>query len=216
MKTIETTLYHRVLMPASSDRSPHPALILLHGRGADEEDLLGLAPMLDERFLVVSPRAPYEFPGSGGYTWYDIVNIGDPDPAMFLESCNRLTQFVDDILKGYPLDPSRLFLFGFSMGTVMSYALSLTRPDRFRGVAANSGYVPEGTHLEFQWGRLEETAFFVTHGTMDPVIPISFARRAQKMLASSGTSLTYREYPVGHQLSDEGVRDVSAWMTRLM
>jgi phospholipase/carboxylesterase len=216
MKTIETTLHHRVLMPDAKGRSKHPTLILLHGRGADEEDLLGIVPMLDERFLVISPRAPYVFPAGGGYTWYDIVNIGDPDPAMFVDSCNRLTQFVDDVLAGYPADPSRLFLFGFSMGTVMSYTLALTRPDRFRGVAANSGYVPEGTHLEFQWDRLEDTAFFVTHGTMDPIIPVSFARRAQKMLASSRASLTYREYPIGHQLSDEGVRDVSAWLTHLV
>src|SRR5512141_750966 len=126
MKSIPSSLVHRVLEPENSTASVHPALIMLHGRGADEEDLLGLSSFLDRRFLYISARAPFPFQYGGGYTWYDIGEVGVPLPGMFDESYQKLLQFVDDVVQNYPIDRSRIYLFGFSMGTVLSYALSLT------------------------------------------------------------------------------------------
>lgn len=194
----------------------HPAVIFIHGRGADEEDLLGLSPACDERLLRLSVRAPYPYPSSGGYTWYDADDVGTPEPSMFRTSYDRLTSFVEDILSGYPIDPARVFLFGFSMGSVMALALSLTRPERYRGVVAHSGYVPEGTHLSLRWKSLAQTSFFLAHGSLDPVIPISFARRGQALFMDSNASLTYREYPMGHQISDESLGDAVRWMAPLL
>jgi phospholipase/carboxylesterase len=216
MKPIPTSLYHRILLPERTTTERHPALILLHGRGADEEDLIGLAPLLDPRFLIVSPRAPFPYLGSGGFTWYDVGMIGAPEPTMFKTSCDKLFTFVSDCLTSYPIDRQRVFLLGFSMGTVMSYVLALTQPQLFRGVSANSGYLPEGTHLHLRWNELSSVKFFITHGTLDPIIPVDFARHVKQKLESFSADLLYREYPMGHQMSEEGITEVSAWMTQLL
>jgi phospholipase/carboxylesterase len=215
MKTIATTLVHRVSPPDAGVGDTYPALILLHGRGTDEDDLMGLSRFLDDRLLLLAARAPfpYEF---GGYTWYDADEIGQPDRVKFPESCGRLSTFVDDVMRGYPVDPARVFVLGFSMGAVMSFALSFARPGVFRGVSANSGYIPEGTSLALRWDQLGKTEFFIAHGTEDPVIPITMGRRAQTLFARSGASFVYREYPIGHQISEEGLADIAAWMAPLL
>ncbi len=184
---------------------------MLHGRGADEEDLIGLKDSLDDRLLVISVRAPFSFP-YGGYTWYEADAVGVPEPAMFRTSYEKLSAFVNDALGHYPIDTGRLFLFGFSMGTVMSYALALTRPDLLRGVVANSGYVPEGTFLTFRWSDIANIEFFIAHGTDDPVIPLALARRAKELLEKSHAAMTYREYPMSHEISEESIGDVAAWL----
>jgi phospholipase/carboxylesterase len=85
-----------------------------------------------------------------------------------------------------------------------------------RGVSANSGYIPEGTHLLFRWRELQNVAFFITHGTLDPVIPVGFARRARTLFEQSTAQVEYREFPAGHQLSDSAMAETAAWMTRLI
>lgn len=214
MKQIETSLIHRVLVPEHSSASRHPTLILLHGRGADEEDLLGLSEHLDPRLLIVSARAPYAFPNGGGYTWYDVGALGQPEPAMFKTSYDALLTFVTDVHANYPVEQERVFLLGFSMGTVMSFALSLTKPVLFRGVIANSGYVPENTHLTLKWNSLSGIDFFIAHGMYDPVIPVGFARRGKELFERAHASLTYREYPMAHQISEESLGDLSAWLSQ--
>jgi phospholipase/carboxylesterase len=213
MKTLSTTLVHRFLLPRNSPSSSHPTLIMLHGRGADEEDLLGLAHDLDNRLLIISARAPFPFSFGGGYTWYDFAGVGTPEPAMFKTSYEKLAKFVDDALQHYPADRANVFLLGFSMGTVMSYALALTTPELFRGVVANSGYVPEETHLAYRWTELGSLDFLITHGLNDPVIPIDFGRRSRELLSRSSTKVTYKEYPMGHQISEESLHDIRAWFT---
>lgn len=213
MKTISSTLFHRMFPPERSSASEHPTLIFLHGRGADEEDLLGLAPSLDPDLFLISVRAPFPFPASGGFTWYDVGTMGTPEPETFASSYDRLTAFVGDCIRSYPVDRRRLFLFGFSMGTVMAFSLALTQPDQFRGIVANSGYIPEGTNLTFRWEELQYTDIFLAHGTHDPVIPITAARRAQELLSRSNAHVTYREYPMMHQISEESLTDIAAWMS---
>jgi phospholipase/carboxylesterase len=213
MKTVETSLFHRVLPPKGSPKaSRHPTVIFLHGRGADEEDLLSVAPLLDSRLLLLSVRAPYPFSG-GGYTWYDLQQIGSPDLAMFRASYDRLSAFLDDAADGYPVDPEYVFLFGFSMGTVLSYALSLSRPDRIRAVAANSGYLPEIPDLNYRWQDMAGTSFFITHGIHDPVIPVSMARHARDLMAATRAPVTYREYDMSHTLGEQALADVAAWIS---
>ena len=214
MKTIETSLAHKILIPQG--QAPHPGLILLHGRGADENDLIGLSEYLSDRLFTMSVRAPFPFPYGGGYTWYDVDQVGTPEPGMFTSSYEKLVQFVDDAMKHYPIDPRRLFLLGFSMGTVMSLAFALTHPGRVRGVSANSGYVPEGTHLQFRWQELSTLHIMITHGQQDPVIPVEFARRAQQLFSHSNAQVSYKEYLAGHHLSDESLIDIAAWMNDLV
>jgi phospholipase/carboxylesterase len=215
MKPIASTLFHRLLMPKHASTTPHPAILMLHGRGADEEDLLGVVPSLDDRFLIISARAPFPFPG-GGYTWYEVGEVGSPQPEMFRKSYDALVTFLEEIREGYPVDPKRIMCFGFSMGTVMSYALALSHPELFRGVSANSGYLAEGTFLRYRWKDLRDTHVMITHGTQDPVIPVSMARHARDLFTSSTAQLTYREYAAAHHLTEESIRDTAAWMTSVI
>jgi len=209
-------LHHIALEPEGEASGPHPTMIMVHGRGSDEEDLPGIASRFDRRLLILSVRAPFPFAYGGGYTWYDVGTVGSPEPAMFRESYDRLSQFVDEALREYPVDPTRLFLLGFSMGTVMSLALGLSRPGLVRGVSANSGYVAEGTHLNYRWNELAGTSFFLAHGTLDPVIPVVLARRAKELFAASNAPHVFREYPMAHQISDDSLTDIAGWLQPLL
>ncbi len=212
IEPITSSLQNKVVPPRQESSGPHPTLVLLHGRGTNENDLLGLASYLDPRLLIISVRAPFHFP-YGGHTWYEILQVGTPEPNQFADSYNRLVQFLGDAKRALRVDPRRVFLMGFSMGTVMSMALALTKPDEIAGVVAHSGYIPEGTNLKFQWERLQQTAFFVAHGRFDPVISVKFGRRAKELLSKTSAPLTYKEYPIAHQISEESLTDLTTWLT---
>jgi phospholipase/carboxylesterase len=212
---ISTTLVHKVRPPGTFDNSKSPVLILLHGRGTNEDDLLGLVDFLDPRFFVVSARAPYRFEeGSGGYTWFGLQEVGKPDPKQFSEAYGSLLQFIDDVKTAYPVDPDRVFLLGFSMGSIMSLAVALTRPNAVRGIVAHSGYIPENVSLQFLWNQLSSLSVFVAHGLKDPIIPIQKARRAKELLSKTGADLTYKEYPIPHTISEESLTDLSKWLQK--
>jgi phospholipase/carboxylesterase len=212
---ISTTLVHKVRPPATSAQTKSPALILLHGRGTNEDDLLGLADFLDPRFFILSARAPYRFDeGLAGYTWFGLQDTGKPDPEQFSQAYRLLTQFIQDVKAGYPIDPDRLFLLGFSMGSIMSFAIALTQPNTVRGIVAHSGYIPENVSLQFAWSKLTSLSVFVAHGLQDPVIPIAKARRAQELLLQSGADLTYKEYPIPHTISEESLADLCQWLQK--
>jgi phospholipase/carboxylesterase len=211
MRVLKTSLTHKIAPFDEKHSGLHPTLILLHGRGANEEDLLGLVPYLSPHLLCIAARAPFEF-GNGGYTWYDLREVGSPNTDQFMHSYELLIQFLEDIQNHYPVDPQKIILLGFSMGTVMSYSLALTRPEKINGVIAHSGYIPEDTPLQFQTESLDKTSFFVAHGIYDPVIPIEFGRKANEFLTKSNAKHVYREYPIQHQISDESLHDLSGWL----
>jgi len=211
---ISSTLVHKIRQPGGVDAGNYPVLMLLHGRGTNEDDLLGLVDYLDPRFFVVSVRAPFRFEQGGGYTWYDVQDVGTPHPVQFEESYNRLTRFVLDVSQNYPVDPRRLFMLGFSMGSIMSLALSLTKPELVRGVVAHSGYIPEKVSLEFAWDRLQNLSLFIAHGVNDSVIPVQLGRRAHDLLSTTQADLTYKEYPIPHSMSEQSVSDLADWLQK--
>jgi phospholipase/carboxylesterase len=216
MNLIHSTLIHRILPPRKRTSGKAPVLIMLHGRGADENDLIGLSEYLDERLFIVSVRAPFQFAYTGGFTWFDIEDIGKPDLKMFNESYQKLMQFIEDVKVGYPVDPAKIFLFGFSMGTMMSYAVSLTHPEMIRGVVANSGIIPEGLDLEYKWEEIKDKPFFVSHGVHDSIIPVAFAKRAKVLLEKSEAIVTYREYEMDHQIDEESLGDIIKWIEKYL
>lgn len=216
MQTIESTLIHTIapLSPDVERARPdagHPVIILLHGRGATEDDLLGLSPSFDPRFLIIAVRAPLDF-AYGGFTWYELQEIGTPEPAQFAESYDRLIRFLDDVRTHYPVDPQKMALVGFSMGAVMAYAGALTEPEKIHSIVAHSGYLPEHSGLVFRWNELRGKGFFVAHGVADPVIGVDFARRAKELLGRTEADLVYREYPISHSMSEESVMEFTQWL----
>jgi phospholipase/carboxylesterase len=202
---------HVVRPPRVDGPGPHPTLLLLHGRGADEHDLLGLADELDPRLYVVSARAPLTM--GPGFAWYHLVDIGNPDLTSFKASLTGLTRFVEALPSAYPIDPSRIYTLGFSQGAMMAGSLLLIRPTLPSGTVMLSGYLPLNAGLPVDQAGLVGRPVFAGHGTVDPVIPIEAARQARDYLTRAGTALTYREYPIPHYIAPNELSDVSAWLT---
>jgi phospholipase/carboxylesterase len=189
--------------------------VLHHGRGADERDLLGLADVLDpeRRLHVVTPRAPLTLAGSAGFHWYLVPRVGYPDPATFQAARAVLAKLHDGLWEKTGVEPSRTVLGGFSMGSVMSYAMAFSaeRP-AVAGVLAFSGFVPtaEDWHPEFE--DRQGTRAFVAHGRHDPVMDIEFARKARSLLEGNGVAVSYHESDVGHQIDPAHLAAARPWI----
>lgn len=195
----------------SSRKGGTPGLLLLHGRGADEADLMGLEVALDPRLTVISARAPFRL--GYGYAWYGMAQVGAPEDETLRASLGELHEFVQGIVPAYNLDPESIFLMGFSQGAVMSAAVALTLPGSIRGVVMHSGYVPADSGLGFKPDGAAGKPFFVAHGLYDEIIPIRFGRHAREYLTQLGADLSYQEYPIGHSISEESLDDVSEWLS---
>ncbi len=184
------------------------ALVLLHGRGADEDDLFPLLDVLDpeRRLHGYTPRAPLALP-PGGAHWYVVPRVGTPDPETFWASYGMLVEWVD------ALPYARVVVGGFSQGCVMTLALALGAELDRRPVAACgfSGFVPDVEGWEIDTSRpLPPVA--LGHGTADPVIPVELGRRARDLIVAAGGELLYREYPLPHMLDPQFVLDVRDWL----
>ena len=198
---------------------PQGLLVLHHGRGSDEQDLMGLAGVLDpdRRLLVVTPRAPLQLPGSPGYHWYRVPRVGYPDPESFRTAFAELASLHDQLWERTGIGPDRTVLGGFSMGTVMSYALGLDggRPAR-AGILALSGFIPTVDGWEPSLGDRTGTKVLIAHGRLDPVIPVTFARRARELLEQAGLDVDYRESDAGHNVDPADIPRVTAWLERVL
>jgi len=180
------------------------ALVLFHGRGADENDLFPLLDLLDpERKLAgFTPRGPLSFP-PGGAHWYAVHRIGNPDPTTFAFGYNEAAAWLDRL--DFPAE--RTVIGGFSQGAVMSYALGLDaeRPQP-AAIVAFSGFVPSVPGLELDPEHAPPVA--IGHGTYDDVIPVDFGRRAHELLPHA----LYREYPLPHAIDPRFVEEVRTWL----
>lgn len=160
--------------------------------------------------LLVSPRAPFPFP-YGGFVWYDLAHEVIPEPNTFRTSINMLQKFVAEVKQGYPVDSERLLLLGFSQGTVMAYATALLDPTSFLGVAALSGYIPHRSGLPLKLTNLDGFPVFISHGTGDSIIPPRLGRESAELLKRAGATVTYREYSMGHEVTEDTMHDLSEW-----
>lgn len=206
----QSSLYYRVAQFDTHQPKPAPTLIFLHGRGSDENDLLDLASDLDSRFLAISVRAPFRFP-YGGYTWFSMDEMGNPDIEQLIESRRLLVKVLDNIQTAQPVDRNNIFLFGFSMGAMVALDLALQSPYQFKGVVAHSGLVLQNEQLSYSFHKVHTASFFIAHGTYDPIVPIGLARNSYELLRAN-TRVQYREYPIQHTISDESLHDILFWL----
>jgi phospholipase/carboxylesterase len=211
-----TPLVHRE-RPAAG--APEGLLVLHHGRGADEHDLLGLVDVLDpeRRLHVVAPRAPLTLPGLPGFHWYVVARVGYPDPDTFHAAFAGLGDLHDRLWERTGLTPGQTVLGGFSMGTVMSYALALSeeRPAP-AGILAFSGFVP--IVEDWQPHLADRTAMraFVAHGRQDPVIAVDLGRRAHDLLEAGGIEVDYHESDAGHFIDPAHVPAAVEWLAKVV
>lgn len=209
-------LFH---LERAASGEPEGLLVLHHGRGTNERDLLGLADLLDpdRRLRVVTPRAPLQLPGSPGYHWYLVPRVGYPDPESFEAARAALADLHDALWEESGFGPERTVLGGFSMGAVMSYTtgLSADRP-AVAGILAFSGFVPTVEGWEPSLADRTDTPVFISHGRRDPVIGVEFAERARALLEAGGLDITYRESELGHQIDPAHLRDAGAWLDEVL
>jgi phospholipase/carboxylesterase len=204
-------------VPPETDADPAPAVVVLHGRGADEEDLLPVARHLPDALAVVSLRAPD--PLHGGYTWYALdVPDGDlhrsqPDAEDFQRSLDRVAAAVDAARGAYGLDPDRIGLLGFSQGAIVSLALLLEAPARYAWVAALHGYLA-ASHADRAPDGLAGTPVFVGAGRGDRIIPPSRSADAADRLRDLGADVEHGVYEGGHGIGADELDDLVAFVER--
>jgi phospholipase/carboxylesterase len=209
------SLFHQVASPRSGLEGKPPLLLLLHGYGANEDDLFSLAPYLDERFMIVSARAPITLQPMS-YAWF---NLGftpqgilvDPEEV---ESARRTAhKFLGELTETYECDSNAVYLMGFSQGAMMSLSLALTYPGSAAGVVAMSGRVlPQALQSIPDKDILTGLPIFVAHGSRDMLIPINQGRDTRAKLSELPVDLTYREYDMGHEISYDSLKDIAEWL----
>jgi phospholipase/carboxylesterase len=178
-------------------------LVLMHGRGADEHDLAPLLQALDPEgnFVGVLPRGPLGLP-PGGRHWYVLREVGSPDRDTFLETFARLSAWVDGVLEEQSLAIDRLVLGGFSQGAVMAYSLGLAPQREWpAAILAFSGFLPRVDGFDLDLESRAGLPVSISHGSLDPIISVEFAREARARLEAGGLAVSYREDPVPHTIS---------------
>jgi phospholipase/carboxylesterase len=190
-------------------------LVLHHGRGADEHDLIGLADVLDpeRRLHVVTPGGPLVLPGWPGRHWYTVPRVGFPDPDTFAAAYTALADFHDELFERTGIGPERTVFGGFSMGSVMSYALGLgaDRPAP-AGLLVFAGFIPTVPGWQPSLTDRQGLPVFIAHGRRDPVMDVQFARTAREQLERGGLDVEYHESDAAHHIDPAHVAPARDWL----
>lgn len=207
-------LHYLVRQPKTAIENPS-LLILLHGYGSNEEDLFSFAEELPDELLIVSARAPYTM-GYGGYAWYAINFDANNDKFSDLEQANasihKIAEFIDYIKANYKTNPEKTFLLGFSQGAILSYATSFKYPNKVQHIVALSGYINEELLPANIAAITLETDYYISHGTVDQVLPVNWARKAPLFLEKMQLQHQYSEYPVGHGVAPQNFYSFKTWI----
>lgn len=215
MQAKDLSLFHLIKAPGiSSEKSP--VLIMLHGYGSDANDLFSFASELPDELFIVSAQAPYPLPPYGN-AWYainfDSVHGKFSDDVQAVESRDRISAFIDEVIENYPVDPDNLTLLGFSQGTILSYAVALSYPEKVKNVIALSGYINLNIlDKDYKKNDFSGLSVYASHGTVDQVIPISWARRNPEILKQLGIDHKYSEFPVGHGVAPQNLMEIISWI----
>ncbi len=193
---------------------PAGLVVLTHGRGADQFDLIPLLEALDpeRRLLGVFPRGPLKL-APGGAHWYVVKQVGFPDDESFQVGFNHIAQFVDGLADEFGVPLERTVLGGFSQGAVMSYAVGLGygRPSP-AGILAISGFIPTVDELTLDLSNREGLPVAIRHGSFDPVIGVEFGRHARDRLTAADLAIDYEEAPAEHEIPATFIPRLQQWL----
>lgn len=209
------SLKHITRGPRVKTDGKPPLLVLLHGIGSNEDDLMGLAPAIDPRFFLLSVRAPLTLQ-PGAFAWFHVQFTPTGfliEPEQVEHSRKLLLEFLAEVTANYAVDTERVYLMGFSQGAIMSLAAALTEPRKFAGMVGMSGrLVPDILPQVAPKPELKGLPVLMVHGTDDNVIPIEYGRNARDQLQELGVDLEYREYPMGHHVTPASMTDIQRWL----
>ncbi|NRD21502.1 alpha/beta fold hydrolase [Winogradskyella eckloniae] len=208
---------HYITRPSSLKENA-PLLIMCHGYGSDENDLFSFASELPEELMIISLRAPYAMQPYGN-AWYAINFDADKgkwsDNEQAKESVGKIAEFIDYACNTNAVDSKNVTLLGFSQGTILSYAVALTYPDKVKNIVALSGYVNEDIiPASINKADVSHLNFFCSHGSVDQVIPVDWAQKAPVFLNALDINHVYSEYPVGHGVAPQNFYDLKAWLEK--
>ena len=206
---------HHLTRPSTLKENA-PVLIMLHGYGSDENDLFSFASELPEELFIISVRAPYKMQPNGN-AWYAINFDADQkkwsDDEQAKESRDKISNFIDEVVEAYPINKNNITLLGFSQGTILSYAVALSYPEKIRNVVALSGYINLDIIKDnFKSNNLSKLNFYCSHGSVDQVIPVDWARRTPEILKNLNVDYIYEEFPVGHGVAPQNFFSLKAWL----
>jgi len=208
---------HYITRPSSLKENV-PLLIMCHGYGSDENDLFSFASELPEELFIISIRAPYGMQPYGN-AWYAINFDADKgkwsDNEQAKQSVDLISEFIDYACNKYPVNPDNVTLLGFSQGTILSYAVALTYPKKVKNIVALSGYINEDILPEqIKESDVSHLNFFCSHGSVDQVIPVDWARKNPVFLKALEINHVYSEYPVGHGVAPQNFYDFKNWLEK--
>ena len=210
------SLEYLIRLPKISIEKP-PLLIMLHGYGSNEQDLFSFANELPDELLIISAKAPLSL-GFGSYAWYTI-HFDSNDASKFSdipeakEALQKIDVFIDEITQEFKVNSQNIFLLGFSQGTILSTAFALNKPDKVQHVIALSGYINnELLNNNIELKSYDDLDFFISHGSVDQVIPVDWARKTSGILNNLGIKNSYQEYPVGHGVAPQNFYDLNLWI----
>ena len=193
----------------------NPLLVLVHGYGADECDLFSLAGEFPDVFHVVSPRAPIDLPW-GGAAWYSLDFVNGEKFTCDTEAVaarDTLHMFINEAIEAYDADPSQVWYLGFSQGAILGYGLMTTYPQQVRYYMPLSGYLEKAVvSYDVAADDMKDVKVFATHGSVDPVIPVQWARLIKPFMESRCVDFTYNEYYMAHGISPEGLTLMRRWV----
>lgn len=195
-----------------------PVIFMFHGYGSNEEDLFSFATELPDDFFIISARAPYPMQPNGN-AWYALYwdapdgKFGDETQAQ--NSRDVIAKFIDEAIEAYPIDENKINLLGFSQGSILSYAVALSYPEKVKNVIAFSGYIDENILTEnYSKNNFNHLSIYCSHGSVDQVIPIEWARKNKPFLDKLGVKNTYSEFPVGHGVAPQNFFEAKNWLIK--
>ncbi|GAA3790294.1 alpha/beta fold hydrolase [Corallibacter vietnamensis] len=210
----DLSLFH--ITRPSTLKENAPLLIMCHGYGSDENDLFSFASELPEELFIISVRAPYPLEPYGN-AWYAINFDAEQgkwsDDEQAKTSRDAIATFIEEACNVYPVNKNNVSLLGFSQGTILSYAVALTYPEKIKNIVALSGYInpniiPDNPQ-DYDYSQLN---FYCSHGSVDQVIPVDWARKAPKFLDALSIKHTYSEFPVGHGVAPQNFYELKDWL----
>ncbi|MCK5442995.1 MAG: alpha/beta fold hydrolase [Maribacter sp.] len=215
MTTAILSLTH-LIKPSSLQEGKPPVMFMFHGYGSNEEDLYSFAPELPEQLCVISVRAPYPMEPFG-YAWYAINFDAEKgkwsDDKQAMLSRDKIMAFIDEACEAYGLDENRITLLGFSQGTILSYAVALSYPEKIKNIVALSGYINQNIIAEeYMTKNHENLRIYASHGQVDQVIPPEWAQKIPEFLNELGIDYVYEEFPVGHGVAPQNFHSFKKWL----
>tara|TARA_B110000444_G_C18784907_1_gene569430 strand:- start:58 stop:720 length:663 start_codon:yes stop_codon:yes gene_type:complete len=218
MEKQQLQLEHRYKASNLNDPKNTPLIIMLHGYGSDENDLFSFASELPSKYAIISLKAPYSL-NPHGNAWYaihfDNVDGKWSDDNQAINSRDRVVSVINEIIEKYPVDKNNITLLGFSQGTILGLSIALSYPEKIKNIIGLSGYVNEGILKEdYHKNDFKNLNIYSSHGTLDQVIPVEWARKTKKILSNIIPDLTYNEFPAGHGVSPQNFYDFKNWLEK--